>query len=84
MATREFWLLTSYLLVALRRALTVTWIRLNKLLMNPDWVIRPVSDFRHKVRFARSSPLDFPSFRKLAWTLKLAREASTQTRRVSV
>ncbi|CAM9567661.1 unnamed protein product [Ectocarpus sp. 12 AP-2014] len=49
MATREFWLLTSYLLVALRRALTVTWIRINKFLMKPDWVIRPVADFRHKV-----------------------------------
>ncbi|CAM9781876.1 unnamed protein product [Scytosiphon promiscuus] len=46
---REFWVLTSFLLVVLRRALTVAWIRLNKFLSSADWLIRPVSDFRHKV-----------------------------------
>ncbi|CAM9467834.1 unnamed protein product [Pylaiella littoralis] len=49
MGIREFWLLTSFFLVALRRALTVAWIRMNKFLTSPDWLIRPVSDFRHKV-----------------------------------
>lgn len=49
MGIREFWLLTSFFLVALRRALTVAWIRVNKFLTSPDWLIRPVSDFRHKV-----------------------------------
>lgn len=50
MAMREFWVLTSFLLVVLRRALTVAWIRLNKFLSSADWLVRPVSDFRHKVR----------------------------------
>lgn len=49
MGVREFWLLASFFLVALRRALTVAWIRVNKFLSSPDWLIRPVSDFRHKV-----------------------------------
>lgn len=48
---REFWILVGYLLVALRRALTVAWIRLNKFLSSSDWQIRPVTDFRHKVGY---------------------------------
>lgn len=55
MAMREFWLLTTFFLVALRRALTVAWIRINKFLTNPDWLIRPVTSFRHKVRRAQFS-----------------------------
>lgn len=50
MAMREFWMLTTFFLVVLRRALTVAWIRINKLLTNPDWLIRPVTQYRHKVR----------------------------------
>lgn len=57
MAMREFWLLTTFFLVALRRALTVAWIRINKFLTNPDWLIRPVTPFRHKVRCARLTVL---------------------------
>eukprot|EP00752_Nemacystus_decipiens_P010691 g9522.t1 len=49
MAMREFWVLTTFFLVALRRALTVAWIRINKFLTNPDWLIRPVTRYRHKV-----------------------------------
>lgn len=51
---REFWVLVAYLLVALRRALTVAWIRLNKFLSSSDWQIRPVTDFRHKVWYVAS------------------------------
>eukprot|EP00904_Undaria_pinnatifida_P003377 jgi/Undpi1/1303/HiC_scaffold_11.g04695.m1 len=49
MALREFWILVSYFLVALRRALTVAWIRLNKFLSSSDWMVRPVTTYRHKV-----------------------------------
>lgn len=65
MAMREFWLLTTFFLVALRRALTVAWIRINKFLTNPDWLIRPVTQFRHKVRCA-----------KLAWPFCVCRTFS--------
>lgn len=46
---REFWVLLSFFLVAVRRALTVAWIRLNKFLSSSDWMVRPVTHFRHKV-----------------------------------
>lgn len=46
---REFWVLLSFFLVAVRRALTVAWIRLNKFLSSSDWMVRPVTNFRHKV-----------------------------------
>lgn len=49
MALREFWILVGFFLVALRRALTVAWIRLNKFMSCSDRMVRPVSDFRHKV-----------------------------------
>lgn len=52
---REFWVLVAYLLVALRRALTVAWIRLNKFISSSDGQIRPVTDFRHKVWGGNSS-----------------------------
>lgn len=61
MAVREFWLLATFFLVALRRALTVAWIRINKLLTNPDWLIRPVTQFRHKVPLDRLAILCLPS-----------------------
>lgn len=46
---RDFWVLVSFFIVALRRAFTVAWIRVNKFLTTSDWLVRPVSDFRHKV-----------------------------------
>ncbi|CAN0355480.1 unnamed protein product [Ascophyllum nodosum] len=46
MELREFWILLSYLVLALRRALTVAWIRLNKFMSPP---VRSTSEFRHKV-----------------------------------
>ncbi len=49
MAVQDFWVLTTFFLVALRRALTVAWIRINKLLTNPDWLVRPTTNYRHKV-----------------------------------
>lgn len=50
---RDFWILVAYFMVALRRALMVAWIRINKFFCNSDWQVPRTSGFRHKVRCSR-------------------------------